>query len=349
MSDSPQEALLSVKKRFEEAYQELRWMLSSLEDHPYVLKHAGESFANQTEQSRDSCRMGVVDKMLYQIKLGLQDCDEEQLISFLNEKKWGEDVVPRIEKLLLSKTYEYCFRERFPKLYNLFIEGGLQAELVEGKNGPELTKTILGLYGHSYFFNREPTIVRVVAPFQQGAAKKGKRPEVPQEDLALFLYNSNEVRSESTTEAVVSLDGVSLTTIPASHTRVKLIKRESLVDKALAEGIYSTKGMVLPVKGLFPFWQREFIAFLKRSRRPFKDALFSLIDDSSITGVYDQILLSAKRFIGDRLTPKQYWEDLNTIRLFRLLFQGSVFIEAVRKYQNSLAQLAFRLMTITTS
>lgn len=281
-------------------------------------------------------------KMRTEVQEGLFGIDENELLHLLKFLSSNENKYAFLLEDFITTCYCYGFKERFTLLYETLLIPELQSALVSDQvayNKTFSTLLILALYGHSYFLNRNPTIIRVVAPLNTGeitenGKKKGKKPKVPQKDMVLFLYNADEIQKRQSCMAVVSIDGKKLITIPISHNRVKWIKRPSLVNKTLNSGVYIHRDAALPVVALMPFWQRRFVDLLEED-------LHSHYNRETKTTLWR----CASRFLGDRYTPKEYWEELNSVESFKEILNQKRKLVGERILSPS-EKTAFKLMTI---
>lgn len=351
---SNEEEVDKKTKEILQAQKRLQWMFTNISTNKTLARLAKTSFANSLTNAMTEIQRRIASSMCEQMNEGLIGFSEEDLIEILETPEWGKKILPGIELALTLNCYRWRFKERFPILYNAHVEMLGQMALTDERVAGHLARKVrllLALYDHDYFFNHDPVICRVMRPHKIGQGKKGKKPEVPQEDLALFVYNGRDVLAGTTSFALVSQNGIELESIDVNHIRVKLIKKQSLVNKAFCDGIYSSKGVRLPLLGLWTFWQAEFVEFLQRQTSVFLSHFLSsnegLLEKKE---AYSNLLLNAQRFIGDRLTPQEYWEEFLTIPAFREILTSKFFAQIVTDYTSQIGanatKIAFEMMTI---
>lgn len=334
----------------------LAWMFEKLQTNETLDRLVKSQFACHLVSALESIRNSISFQMRDKINEGLFGLSEDDLIEVLDTPQWGKQIIPEIESALLQSCYCWRLKERYPKLYHGHIEMLGQMALVDQAT-VNYTKrfhfTLLALYDHDYYFNRDPAILRVVKPHKIGNSNKGKKPGAPQEDCALFVYNAEDVTAGNTTLALVSLDGKDFEIVDTSHVRMKLIKKPALIKRALATGIYTSKGVQIPVKGIRAFWQSEFIDFLRIQGYQIENDLIETYvweqdKRDELSRVCENLVLAASRFIGDRMTAEEYWQDLQTIAEFRRILTSDVFMERVRKSSSlgSSRYTAFKMMTL---
>lgn len=239
-----------------------------------------------------------------------------------------------MEKTLLRQVYYWDYKSRFPKTYANHFEPTILANLTSSEDfGSENRPyTFLTLYDHKYYLDRNPMIVRVMVPlYDLTSNKRVRHREIPIDDMALFVYNSEEIRTNQTHSAIVSFDGKKLSTLNLDHNRVRVVERESLRREALHNGVYLGRKYILPLMSLRRFWQQGFVKFLS-----FRQDLFYAKSNSPtiFKKQYQTLLVQSARFLGDRINPKQYWSSLLVLPGMDSFLKSSVFLDEVSSMES---------------
>lgn len=209
----------------------------------------------------------------------------------------SEKIIEPLSRLLADNSYRYAYQTRFPQLWDEIIHPKVLERLLDTGSLQYKVLVLLAEYGHKYFFDRSPVLLRIRAPHTKGESltrhgnKKGKDPVVPQEDYVCFVYNGQQALSGET--ALVSVDGKEFIEVP-KHNRVTILRKPGVVKQALQTGLYNSKGKTLAVTGYRREWQtalNKAVKLLTSSRMTpsgFSDDEYETLD--MVTG----------RFIGDQ-------------------------------------------------
>lgn len=351
MSMEAKQTILSIRQRIDWALEKCE--TNSIARSLYVEKLA--LFMKEMVRHSDN---SFTQTLGNKIQEGFWTLDEKEMIEILSTPEWGKEIFSKIELSFLAAIYFWQLKDRFPLLYTTHLETFLQSALTDSvvMNSYSLTvKTLLALYGHDYFLKREPMIARIMSPTtgeckedeNEGKKKRGRKSILPQEDLVLFVYRMTS--STSSPDILVSKNGLDFEFYPLKHTRIKLIKKGELVKRTLETGIYSSRGVFLPVLGLQPFWQKQFVSSIVKDFIVFNQMVLGNPDSVS-PEVLNSLLAYSQRFLGDRYTFKEYWEDLCNIKEFDQLFKSENFKEFILRLRNlNPDQILNYLLTVMTT
>jgi hypothetical protein len=343
--------------------QSISEMVSGIEENTILKAAVRSRFESNLESCVETLRRSVRQGVDEMFKGGMFAVSESQIVDCLEKGLSFPGSKEALEAQLAQCSYYWDYKNRFPLAYSNYVESIAQLALTSENISTDYElriKLLLTLYGHDYFYNRNPLIVRISKPYTVGDTNpnKGKTPTVPQADAVCFVYNSEEVRAGGA-HAIVSYNGSSLEKLMLDHIRVKLVEKKNLQNMALYEGIYQSRDLLLPVCGLQQYWQAIFVKMLKTQQHLFLERVFGnngrVLDgvpqkDQLTESQLARLLIKANRFIGDRIGPVKYWMYMKNDLAGQDFFRGPVFADFVKTVEQGVHGLdvysAFKLMTI---
>jgi hypothetical protein len=300
---------MDEQRSVENSFDSLNDLMRRVNTNPLLKNYIGEFLCNEISHLTNGVTHHLRKQVCEMFSSGLENVTDDFLLQLFSELCFSEGEKENLEAVLLEQVYRWDCKIRFPITYANHFEPAVLMNLTsqENSNSRYRPYTFLTLYDHKYYLDRNPMIVRTMAPQYEASGKKRVRcSDVPMADMAFFVYNSEEIRTSQSRSAIVSVDGEALTRLDLDHNRVKIVERESAKREALYNGIYPAKKYLLPLMSLRRFWQQGFIKFLTHRQERFLTDCGSLISREQ----YQTLLVQSARFLGDRLSPKQYWTSL---------------------------------------
>ena len=320
--------------QFEKFTELAQWM--SAQKYPFEL------FENEFRSISSNMINAIASKIKQEIKSGLlNDVFATWFCNEIHNREWykqyiGLEDIFQIEQCLFENCYYWQFRQRFPRIA-LHMDENVTSRLVANRSSIKKISDFLSLYGHSYFLNKKPTLLRISKPANKGSKNKGRKADIPQEDMVLFVYNAEEVENEQSSYAYVCQDGKEIISFDLDKSRLRLLNRSSTIENSIESGIYSTAPPI-EVRGLQPFWQH---------------LLCEAVEEVHFSRDYNKelFLLCINRFLGDRITPWDFWAELKAYPDFTVMLEDKYLIKEIRQrmeYQHNkmVTDFVFKSLTI---
>lgn len=212
---------------------------------------------------------------------------------------WQDAVVAGVATTCVEEAYYLQLRERFPQFFSDIVEFECQKALT-GKADCLQIRALLAIQGHKALLEQDVMLLRIREPNDIGHSRKGREATVTQQETCALIYNPSEVADGK--PAVVCLDGRKFEMIDSDHTRCRVLSRQSVIDAAMQNGVYSQHDVLLPVMAVQPFWQHQFCEFLSRINHVTQQ----IVGDDTAT----RIDIIACRFLKDEINAPEYWDTL---------------------------------------
>lgn len=327
---------MDAQMSIESSFDSLNDLMRRVNTNPLLKKYIGEFLCKEISNLTRDVQYQLQRRVSDIFSSGLENVTDDFLLQLFDQLCSSEKEKEELERILLKQVYYWDYKSRFPKTYTNHFEPAILMNLTsqENLNSNNRPFTFLNLYDHKYYLDRNPMIVRTVTPqYEPLRKRRAKHSSIPIEDMAFFVYNSEEIRTGQSRSAIVSLDGESFSRLDLDHNRVKIVERDSTRREALCSGIYPGRNYILPLVGLRRFWQQGFVKFLA-----FKENFFFLSKSDSLTITeqqYQVLQVQSAKFLGDKLSPKQYWSSLLSLPVLGSFLESSLFSQEVLSIVNT--------------
>lgn len=320
---------MDTQMSIENSFDSLNDLMRRVNTNPLLKNYIGGFLCQEISHLMRGIQHHLQEQVSRMFSSGLEDVTDEFLLQLFDQLCSSEEEKEELEKVLLEQVYRWDYKSRFPRTYANHFEPAILMNLTSQENSNSRNRpfTFLTLYDHKYYLDRDPIIVRTVAPqYELTGKKRSRHSDVPIGDMAFLVYNSEEIRTGHSRSAIVSVDGESFSRLDLDHNRVKIVERDSTRREALYSGIYSGRNYILPLMSLRRFWQQGFVKFLE-----FRQDLF--IARSNFPTItreqYQNLQVQSARFLGDKLSPEQYWSSLLSLPILGSFLRSSLFSQEV--------------------